>query len=183
MIAHHLDLFQDLWTNESAEFLDRKVIPDIIGQSTEQIRYVLANQLTDEIIEGSHSLKREEIQAVLEVEPKVEYELETIAVETAKVSYTSAGVRKRTEQAKLREQIKQVMHVRVAEGEVCVDEIERHDDIWRYDTDRNEIVVFKDGESTGSALTTDEVTKTDAEVFAKVIESYRANKFKDERAL
>lgn len=184
LIAHHLDLFQALWTNESAEFLDRKVIPDIIGQGVEQIKYVLTNQLTDEIIEGSHGLKREEIQAVLEVEPEtdVQYELETIAVETAKVSYTSAGVRKRTEQAKFREQIKQVMQVRVAEGEVHVDEIERHDDIWRYDTDRNEIVVFRDGESTGSVLTTDEVTKTDAEVFAKVIESYRANKFKDERA-
>jgi hypothetical protein len=184
LIAHHLDLFQGLWTNESAEFLDRKVIPDIIGQGVEQIKYVLTNQLTDEIIEGSHGLKREEIQAVLEVEPEtdVQYELETIAVETAKVSYTSAGVRKRTEQTKFREQIKQVMQVRVAEGEVYVDEIERHDDIWRYDTDKNEIVVFKDGESTGSVLTTDEVTKTDAEVFAKVIESYRANKFKDERA-
>ena len=184
LVSHHLDLFQDLWDNESAEFLDRKIIPDIMGQGVDQIKYVLTNQLTDEIIEGSHGLKREEIQAVLEVEPEtdVQYELETIAVETAKVSYTSAGVRKRTELAKFREQIKQVMKVRVAEGEVIVDEIERHDDIWRYDTDRNEIVVFKDGESTGSVLSTDEVTKTDAEVFAKVIESYRANKFKDERA-
>lgn len=182
LVAHHLDLFQDLWDNESAEFLGRKIIPDIIGRGVDQIKYVLTNQLTEEIVESAHGLKREEIQAVFEAEPEVQYELETIAVETAKLAFNSTGVRKRTDKDKLREQIKQVMKVRVAEGEVLVDEIERHDDIWRYDTDRNEIVVFKDGESTGSVLTTDEVTKTDAEVFAKVIESYRANKFKDERA-
>lgn len=175
----HRALFKSNFTEDSTDYLNRKLIDQIRGKDRQTITAVLTDEVANEV-NTKVSLSKDEITAVSDDQAR-EKVLKPHWVKAVQAVYTPKG-NKRRNQSQANENAKVLYYQAFAQAEKRV--IQANDlypkPMWTYDEDERAVLVQNTVTNQYEPLVEPELTKEDLETFIDVVDSFRTNKVRDE---
>lgn len=179
----HQELFEQNFTQDSTEYLSRKLISQLHEKSANEIAAVLTDDTFDQLDGKTIQVHAKDIEQVVDETKReqISYAIKPEVAQTVSTIYTVKGNRRRNkEQAKAT--VKQLVYRTFKNaGTEEADASELYPrPMWSYQSDQLIVQDPSDGLYHPLAVADDLVERADVENFVKIIKSFRYNKIKDE---
>ncbi|MGQ5708718.1 phospholipase D family protein [Lactobacillus sp. PSON] len=178
----HQKLFEKNFIEDSAEYLDRKLIKQIRNQNTKQI----TNVITDDMLEKADNVVKVHSEDIVQLtsqakKDQVAYEMFPEATEKIVNNiYTPKG-HKRRNSTKIKENVKKIVYKDFSKADdekVINAESLYPEPMWSHQDEQ--LVVRDPYDNLYRPLEVPKVEKDDVRVFVEIIKSFKYNKVKDE---
>ncbi|MBM7635517.1 phospholipase D family protein [Streptococcus saliviloxodontae] len=167
-------IFEKHFEEDSVDYIDRKLLPDLHQKSKEEVVALLTDQLFEDI-DTKVKLDSQDLSQIAGGVSEMTYQVEPEVVETIKTIYTPKGNRKRTERQTMVDKVKTLTYKMVKTSTITESEpLAFSHPLWLYDQDDNQLV--RDGQ----ALPPQNASREDLLTFIQVVKSYKENKVTDE---
>lgn len=178
----HQQLFKKNFTEDSTNYLDRKVIDQIKGKSAKEITEILTSQTVEQINDNTVLFPVEDITKITNSQRNQRYTLVPKDVkQVINTIYTPKG-NKRRKTEEIKNQVKEIVYNNLEEPANNVVEANTlyPQPLWSYADDNVLVQQPNSHEFIPLENHVKNVTRDDVENFVKVIKSFKYNKVRDE---
>ena len=173
----HQALFEQNFTQDSTDYLNRKLVDQIRGKTKQEITAILTDQAAAEVTTAV-TLSKEEISAVSGQEDR---EVKPHWVKAVQAVYTPKGNQRRDrEKAQAEAKVLYYQAFEEDDRRVITENELYPQPMWTYDEEAGQILVQNPVTERYEPLVAPKLSREDVENFVNVIDSFRTNKVRDE---